>query len=65
MEENKKQNGQRNTQNANQGYDPTDRDFQRTEGDTDDVAKSEKEELEKRKQRTHEASSKPDRNHVG
>lgn len=65
MEDNKKQNSQPKVQGANQGYDPTDRDFQRTEADIDNVSKSEKEELEKRKQRTHEASTKPDRNHIG
>ena len=65
MEDNNKQNSQPKAQGANKGYDPTDRDFQRTEGDIDDVSKSEKEELEKRKQRTHEASTKPDKNHIG
>lgn len=65
MEDNKKQNGQLKTQDTNKDYDPTNRDFQRTEEDIDNVSKSEKEELEKRKQRTHEASTKPDRNHIG
>ena len=65
MEDNNKQNSQPKAQGANKGYDPTDRDFQRTEEDIDDVSKSEKEELEKRKQRTHEASTKPDKNHIG
>ena len=65
MEDNKKQNSQPKTQNANKDYDPTNRDFQRTEEDIDDVSKSEKEELERRKQRTHEASTKPDKNHIG
>ena len=50
---------------ANTGYNPTDRDFQRTEEDIDDVSKSEKEALEERKKRTHVASSKPDKNHIG
>ena len=44
---------------------PKDRDFQRTEEDIDDVSKSEKEELERRKERVHEGSTKPDKNHVG
>jgi hypothetical protein len=44
---------------------PKNRDFQRTEEDIDDVLKSEKEELEKRKKRTHEGSSKPDKDHIG
>ena len=47
------------------GYDPTNRDFQRTKEDIDDISKSEREELERRKQRTHEASIKPDKNHIG
>ena len=54
-----------NVQKASAGYNPGNRDFQRTEEDIDDVSKSEKEELEKRKQRTHEASTKPDKDHVG
>jgi len=45
-------------------YNPADRDFQRTEDEIDDVSKSEKEELEKRKQRIHEGSTKPDKNHI-
>ena len=65
MKNNKKQNSQPKVQSANQDYDPTNRDFQRTEEDIDDISKSEKEELERRKQRTHEASSKPDKNHIG
>jgi len=52
-------------QNPLKGYDPKDRDFQRTEEDIDHVSKSEKEELEKRKERIHEGSSTPDKNHVG
>lgn len=51
-------------QNAMQGYNPANRDFQRTEKDLDEVSKSEKEELEKRKQRTHEATTKPDKDHI-
>ena len=47
------------------GYNPADRDFQRTEEDIDDVSKSEKEELEKQKQRIHEGSTKPDKNKIG
>ena len=52
-------------QNPAASYTPTNKDFQRAEGDLDNISKSEKEELEKRKQRTHEASTKPDKNHVG
>jgi len=43
---------------------PKNRDFQRTEEDIDDVSKSEKEELEKRKERVHQGSTKPDKDHV-
>jgi len=65
MENTKNKNSAPDAQNANADYNPGNRDFQRTEEDIDDVSKSEKEELEKRKQRTHEASSKPDKNHIG
>ena len=51
-------------QNPMKDYNPADRDFQRTEDEIDDVSKSEKEELEKRKQRIHEGSTKPDKNKV-
>ena len=54
-----------NEQAMNSEYNPKNRDFQRTEGDIDDISKSEKEELEKRKKRTHDGSSKPDKNHIG
>ena len=36
-------------QNPMKDYNPADRDFQRTEDEIDDVSKSEKEELERRK----------------
>ena len=68
MENNNKKNSEPNAENvqkAETGYDPRNRDFQRTEEDIDDVSKSEKEELEKRKQRTHDASTKPDKDHIG
>ena len=51
--------------NSNADFNPTNRDFQRTEEDIDNISKSEKEELEKRKQRTHEASTTPDKDHIG
>jgi len=51
-------------QNPMKDYNPADRDFQRTEDEIDDVSKSEKEELEKRKQHIHEGSTKPDKNHI-
>jgi hypothetical protein len=68
MEDNKKKNSEPTAENINaasKNSNPANRDFQRTEEDIDDVSKSEKEELEKRKQRTHEASSTPDKNHIG
>jgi len=67
MENNEKKNSEPTPENikANANYNPKDRDFQRTEEDIDDVSKSEKEELEKRKERVHEGSTKPDKNHVG
>jgi len=67
MENNNKKNSEPTPENIqeNANYNPANRDFQRTEEETDDVSKSEKEELEKRKQRTHEASTKPDKDHIG
>ena len=50
------------SENAN--YNPTNRDFDRTEADIDNISKSEKEELERRKERTHEANTTPDKNHA-
>ena len=43
------------------GYNPANRDFQRTEDDLDNVSKSEKDELERRKKRTAKASTKPNK----
>jgi len=65
MESKNKTNSEQGKHEPIENYDPKDRDFQRTEEDIDDVSKSEKEELEERKKRTHFASSKPDKNHVG
>ena len=65
MKKNNRQNNQPKMQDAVKNYDPTNRDFQRTEADIDNISKSEKEELEKRKQHTHEVSTTPDRNHIG
>ncbi|MBV9960801.1 MAG: hypothetical protein JO072_01025 [Parafilimonas sp.] len=67
MENDKKQNSEPTSENvnANANYNPANRDFQRTEEDIDNVSNSEKEELELRKQRTHEASTTPDKNHIG
>ena len=50
---------------ANANYNPKDRDFQRTENDIDDVSKSEKEEMEKRKERLEKASTTPNKNRIG
>jgi hypothetical protein len=68
MENNKKTNSEPTAENikkANAGYNAKNRDFQRTEKDVDNVSKSEEEELRKRKQRTHQASTTPDKNHIG
>ncbi len=60
-----KKNNKPQGQDTMTGYAPTNRDFQLTKEDIDDISKSEREELERRKQRTHEASTKPDKNHIG
>lgn len=67
MEDNNKSNSEPTPENVqeNANYNPANRDFQRTEEDVDNVSKSEKEEMGKRKQRTHDASSTPDKNHIG
>lgn len=67
MENNNKSNSEPTPENVqeNANYNPANRDFQRTEEDVDDVSNSEKEEMEKRKQRIHDASSTPDKNHIG
>jgi hypothetical protein len=44
-------------------YNPTDRDFQRTEEETDAVSKSEKEH-EAANKRTEEGNTKPDKNKI-
>ena len=66
--DNKEKNSQptpENIKKANGGVDLKNRDFQRTKEDIDNISKSEKDELEERKKRTHLASSTPDKNHVG
>ncbi|MEP6684424.1 MAG: hypothetical protein ABJA35_14240 [Parafilimonas sp.] len=68
MEDNNKKNSEPTPENIkenNANYNPANRDFQRTEEDIDDVSKSEEEELRIRKQRTHQGSTTPDKNHVG
>ena len=54
-----------NIKKASTGYNSADRDFQRTEDDVDGVDKSEKEELEKRKERLEKGSTTPNKNRVG
>ena len=49
------------TTDAMKGYNPTDRDFQRTEQETDQISQSEKEELNKR---TEEANTTPNKNRM-
>jgi hypothetical protein len=65
MKNDKKKKGGPKDQIVDPNYNPANRDFQRTEEDLDDVSKSEKEELEKRKERVHDASTTPDKDHVG
>ena len=66
MENNKNENSEPTAENikANADYNPKNRDFQRTEDDIDDVSKSEKEELEKRKRRLEKGSTTPNKNRI-
>ena len=50
---------------SNANYNPANRDFQRTENDLDNVSGSEKEELEKRKERLEKGSTTPNKNRIG
>ena len=59
MEDNKK--AKDPLADAGKGYDPTARDFQRTEPETDQISQSEKDELNRR---TEEANTKPDKDHL-
>jgi hypothetical protein len=61
MKDNKKKDEA--TQNPNANYNPTARDFQRTEEDTDAVSKSEKEN-ENANKRTEKGNTKPDKNKI-
>jgi hypothetical protein len=61
MKDTKKQDKSRKDPDAN--YNPTARDFQRTEEETDAVSKSEKEHKEANK-RTEEGNTKPDKNKI-
>ena len=51
------------TKNAEAYYNPTDRDFQRTEEDIDAVSKSEKT-FENENKRTEEGNTKPDKDKI-
>ena len=54
------------TNDAMKGYNPTDRDFQRTEQETDSIDQSELDAAEKKEanQNTERANTKPDKNHM-
>ena len=64
--ENNKSNSEPTPENiaGNAKYDPKNRDFHRTEDDIDNVSESEKEELEKRKERLEKASTTPNKNRI-
>jgi hypothetical protein len=67
MEDSKTKNSEPTSENikqASEGYNPANRDFQRTEDEIDDVSKSEKEELEKRKERLEKGSTTPNKNRM-
>jgi hypothetical protein len=59
MKDTEKKNKQ--TENPDANYNPTNRDFQRTEEETDAVSKSEKDYENKR---TEEGNTKPDKNKI-
>ena len=54
----------KSTPNPDANYNPTNRDFQRTEEDIDAVSKSEKENEDANK-RTEEGNTKPNKNNIG
>jgi hypothetical protein len=58
MESAQKKDGH-NAQNLNDGYNSADRDHQRTEKKVDNFSQPAKEELEKRKERTKRANTRP------
>ncbi len=67
MENDKAKNSEptpKNIKKANAGYNPADRDFQRTEEDVDNIDKSEKEELKKRNERLEKATTTPNKDRV-
>lgn len=61
MKNTQDQNDTKPTNDAMKGYDPTDRDFQRTENDIDNISKSEKDEADKN---TEKANTTPDKNKI-
>jgi hypothetical protein len=61
MKNAKNKNSKPGSQAPNANYNPSNRDFQRTEDDLDNVSKSENDELERRKHRTAKASTKPNK----
>ena len=61
---NKKTNSEPTPENTNADFNPTARDFQRTEEDIDSVSESEREHVEENK-RTEQANTTPDKEHVG
>jgi len=63
MKDTKKTDKDKATQNPDANYNPTARDFQRTEEDTDAVSKSEKENANANK-RTEEGNTTPDKNKI-
>ncbi len=53
-----------NIKSVGKRYNSANRDFQRTENETDDVSKSEKEEMEKRKERLERGGTTPNKNRI-
>ena len=61
MKNAKNKNSKPGSQVPNGNYNPANGDFQRREDDLDNVSKSEKDELKRRKDRTAKASTKPNK----
>ncbi len=61
----KKDKNEKPTDDAMKGYNPADRDFQRTEEDVDNVSGSEKEALEKKRKREDKTPRKDNNNGKG
>jgi len=66
MQNDNNNNKQQPTPTAGQGYDPTARDFQRTEEETDNISESEVEATNKKEEnkRTEQANTEPNKNKV-